>query len=160
MAARFKCHITPGWLLTQEVNHFRKINIMPSLANITIKKADGTTDVVYTAVAGAAGDNNAAIFRNNTVGTTLAERPTLLVKSTNNANKTARRIRVDFSWPLVTTDSGGNKTVIGRATGDCSFLAPQNQDASVIKEQAYQFGNLIASAMVKASFEEGYAPRS
>lgn len=45
---------------------------MPTLANITIKKADGTTDVVYTAIAGAAGDNTPAMFRNETIGTTLA----------------------------------------------------------------------------------------
>lgn len=133
---------------------------MPTLANITIKKADGTTDVVYTAIAGAAGDNVPAIFRNNTVGTTLAERPTLLIKSASNGPRTARRIRGDFAWPTVTTDSGGNKTITGRTTGEFSFLAPQNQDATVIKEQAYQFGNLIASALIKASMEEGYAPRA
>lgn len=133
---------------------------MPTLANITIKKADGTTDVVYSAIAGAAGDNVPAIFRNNTVGTTLAERPTLLVKSTSNSPRTARRVRGDFAWPTVTTDAAGNKTITGRSTGEFSFLAPQNQDAAIIKEQAYQFANLVASAIVKASMEEGYAPRA
>lgn len=133
---------------------------MPNLANITIKKADGTTDVVYTAVAGSSGDGSPAIFRNNTVGTTLSERPTLLVKSTSNGPKTARRLRLDFSWPTVATDAGGNKTVTGRMTGDASFLVPQNQTVELISEQAYQFGNLVASAIIKASAAEGYAPRS
>lgn len=133
---------------------------MPSLANITIKKADGTTDVVYTAVAGSSGDGSPAIFRNDNVGTTLAERPTLLVKTTSNGPKTARRLRGDFSWPIVTTDSGGNKTINGRMAGDFSFLVPQNQTVEVIQEQAHQFGNLVASAIIKASAVEGYAPRS
>lgn len=133
---------------------------MPTLANIVIKKADGTTDVTYTAIASSAGDGTPAIFRNNTVGTTLAERPTLLIKSTSNGPRTARRVRVDFSWPTVTSDAGGNKTITGRMSGDASVLIPQNQDASTIKEQAHQFGNLIAAALVKASFDEGYAPRS
>lgn len=133
---------------------------MPSLANITIKKADGTTDVVYTAIAGSAGDGTPAIFRNDTVGTTLSERPTLLVRASSNGPKTARRLRVDFSWPTVSTDSGGNKVVNGRMVGDASFLIPQNQTPEVISEQAYQFGNLVASAIITASAVEGYAPRS
>lgn len=131
---------------------------MPSLANITVKKADGTTDVVYTAVQGAAGENP-ALFRNNTVGTTAAERPTLLVKAASNGNNTARRVRVDFSWPIASQDAGGNKVIAGRMTGEASVLVPQNQDLAVIKEQAYQFGNLLGSALVKACFDEGYAPR-
>lgn len=133
---------------------------MPSLANITVKKADGTTDVVYTAIASAASDGSPALFRNNTVGTTVAERPTLLIAAKDNGPKTARRVNVDFSWPLVQTDAGGNKTVSGRATGSASFLAPQNQDYAVIEEQAHQFGNLIGSALVRACFSEGMGPRS
>lgn len=132
---------------------------MPTLANITIKKADGTTDVVYTAIAGAAGDNTPAMFRNETIGTTLAERPSLLIRSLSNGPKTARRVNVDFSWPLTSQDAGGNKIVSGRMTGTASVLIPQNQDVTVINEQATQFANLMGSLLVKASFKDGFAPR-
>lgn len=132
---------------------------MPTLANITVKKADGTTDVIYTAVAGAAGDKTPAVFRNNTVGTSLAERPTLLVSSRDNGPKTGRRVDINFSWPLSTVDAGGNKTITGRMTGTASVLVPQNQDVTAINEQASQFGNLIGSALVKSSLAEGFAPR-
>jgi hypothetical protein len=132
---------------------------MPTLANITVKKADGTTDVIYTAIAGAAGDRTPAVFRNDTVGTTIAERPSLLVSSKDNGTKTGRRVDINFSWPLTSEDAGGNKLITGRMTGTCSVLIPQNQDASTILEQAYQFGNLIGSTLIKASFGDGYAPR-
>lgn len=132
---------------------------MPTLANITIKKADGTTDVVYTAIAGAAGDNTPAMFRNETIGTTLAERPSLLIRSLSNGPKTARRVNVDFSWPLTSQDAGGNKIVSGRMTGTASVLIPQNQDVTIINEQAAQFANLIGSLLVKSSFKDGFAPR-
>lgn len=132
---------------------------MPTLANITVKKANGTTDVIYTAVAGAAGDNTPALFRNDTVGTTLAERPTLLIRSLSNGPKTARRINVDYSWPITSQDAGGNKTISGRMTGNASCLVPQNQDVAAIAEQAHQFANLIGSVMMKACFNEGFAPR-
>jgi hypothetical protein len=87
------------------------------------------------------------------------ERPTLLVKASDNGPKTARRVRVDFSWPIPATDAGGNKVLAGRMSGEASVLIPQNQDPAVMKEQAYQFGNLIGSALLKASFDEGAAPR-
>jgi len=132
---------------------------MPTLANITVKKADGTTDVTYTAVAGAAGDRTPAAFRNNTVGTTISERPTLLISSKDNGPRTGRRVDINFSWPMTTVDAGGNKSIVGRMTGTASVLVPQNQEASVIAEQAHQFGNLIGSSIVKASINEGYAPR-
>lgn len=132
---------------------------MPALANITVKKADGTTDVIYTAIAGASGDKTPAVFRNNTVGTVLAERPTLLVSSRDNGPKTGRRVDVSFAWPIPATDAGGNKVIAGRMTGTASVLIPQNQDVAVIKEQAYQYGNLLAAALIKASFDEGFAPR-
>lgn len=131
---------------------------MPQLANIVIKKADGTTDVTYVGIAASTG-NSPAVFRNNTVGTTVAERPSLLIASRDNGTRTARRVDVNYSWPLVEQDSGGNKRVTGRMTGSASVLIPQSQGADVIKEQAHQFGNLMAAAIVKASFEEGYAPR-
>lgn len=131
---------------------------MPTLANIVIKKADGTTDVTYTAIKGAAGDGVPAVFRNDNVGTTLAERPTLAVKSSSNKQNTLRRVRGDFAWPTVQTDSGGQKIVNGRTSGDFNFAAPQNQEFATIKEQAYQFGNLVASAIIKSAMAEGNAP--
>lgn len=122
-------------------------------------KADGTTDVIYTGVTVSAGDNSPAVYRNNTVGTTLAERPSLLISSKSNGPKTARRVDVNYSWPIMSQDSGGNKLLSGRMTGSASVLIPQNQDVALIKEQAYQFGNLMATAIVKTALESGYAPR-
>jgi hypothetical protein len=132
---------------------------MPAIANITVKKADGTTDVIYTAVTGASGDNSPAVFSNNTVGTVVAERPTLLVSSKDNGTKTARRVSIDYSWPITTQDAGGNKIVSGRMTGTASVLIPQNQPTAAISEQAYQFCNLMAASLIKQSINDGYSPR-
>jgi hypothetical protein len=132
---------------------------MPVLANITIKKFNGTTDVIYTAVAGASGDNSPAVFRNGTEGTTLAENPTFLISSKANGPKTGRRINVEFSWPTKTVDASGNVTITGRAAGSATLLVPQNQTVATINEMGSQFGNLLGATLTKACFVEGYAPR-
>lgn len=132
---------------------------MPILADITIKAADGSTDVTYTALQGAAGPGNPAIFRNETVGSSNAQRPSLLVRATDNANKTSRRVRVDFSWPIV-SEVGGVQTFVGRMAGEATVVIPQSQGASVIEEQAAQFSNLVGSALIRECFSTGYAPRS
>lgn len=133
---------------------------MPTMANITIKKADGTTDVIWTALQASAGDSMPATWRNNTVGTTLAQRPTFSVSSKWNGPKTGRRTTGNYAWPITQTDSTGNVVVVGVNPASFSFLSVQNQDPALIKEQAYQFANLVANAIIKASMEEGYAPRS
>lgn len=132
---------------------------MPTMANITVKKADGTTDVIYTAVAGSSGDKTPAIWRNQTVGTTPAEYPMLTLTSRANGAGTARRVDFSYTWPVTSQDAGGNKVVDGRANFTGSFLVPQNQANSVIQEQVYQGCNLIASALVKSSVADGFAPR-
>lgn len=133
---------------------------MPNMANIVIKKADGTTDVTWTAIAAAGGDGIPAVWRNNSVGTTVAERPNLQASAKWNGPGTARRVNVAMSWPMSVTAPDGTVTITGNSPGSATFLAPQNMSAAEIKERAYQFGNLIASAIIKACFEEGYAPRS
>lgn len=133
---------------------------MPTMANITIKKADGTTDVVWTALASSSGDGSPAVWRNNTVGTTVAERPTLSVSARANGSGTARRVNGAFHWPVSAAATDGSVTIKGDSPGSFTFLAPQNLTQADINERAYQFGNLVATAIIKASMAEGLAPRA
>lgn len=133
---------------------------MPTMANITIKKADGTTDVEWTALASSSGDNSPAVWRNNTVGTTVAERPTLSVSARANGTGTARRVNGVFHWPVSVVATDGSVTIKGDSPGSFTFLAPQNLTQTDINERAYQFGNLIAAAIIKESMAEGLAPRA
>lgn len=132
---------------------------MPTLANITVKKADGTTDVVYTALTGSSGDKTPARWRNATVGVMPAESALFEISSRSNAAGTARRVDVNYVWPTTRQDAGGNKVVDGKMSATASILIPQNQTAAVLGEQCHQFANLLASALVKATLVEGYAPR-
>lgn len=131
---------------------------MPQMANITVKKADGTTDVVYTQKTPAAGDKSPAVWKNDTVGTVLAARPVFTLISADNGTRKARRLRTSFIWPKTITDGNGNVIVQGGASSESSHLVPQDMSAADIAEFAAQYANLLASALIKASVNEGYAP--
>lgn len=131
---------------------------MPNMANIVIKKADGTTDVTYTAASPAAGDKSPAVWKNASVGTILAARPTFSITLMDNGTKKARRARTTFLWPKTRTDTAGNVSVVGGASGESSHLIPQDMTSAEIAEYVAQFANLLASALIKQSLNDGYAP--
>jgi len=131
---------------------------MPSMANITIKKADGTTDVVYTAATPSAGDKSPAVWKNQTVGTVLASRPTFTLTGMDNGTKKARRMRSSFSWPKTRVDALSNVVVVGGASSESSHLIPQDMTPSEIGEYVAQYANLLASALIKQALNDGYAP--
>lgn len=131
---------------------------MPNMANITVKKADGTTDVVYTAATPAAGDKSPAVWKNTTVGTVLAARPTFTLVSMDNGTRKARRLRTSFMWPKTRTDALSNVIVSGGASSESSHLIPQDMTPQEIDEYVSQYANLLASALIKSSMTSGYAP--
>lgn len=131
---------------------------MPTMANIVIKKADGTTDVTYTSAAPSAGDKSPAVWKNATVGTILAARPTFTLVMADNGTKKARRARSTFYWPKMRVDAAGNVTVVGGASSESSHLIPQDMTLVEISEYVTQYANLLASELIKRSMTDGYAP--
>lgn len=131
---------------------------MPNMANITIKKNDGTTDVVYTAVVPSSGDKNSAIWRNLTVGTAAAHRPQLALMSMSNGPKTARRLEAKLTYPTLATGTDGKVNVVDKVIVDCSAIVPLGMVDTDIAEAVSQAFNLFASVLIKDSVKSGYAP--
>jgi len=50
---------------------------MPTMGNIVVKKADGTTDITYSSVVPSAGDTSPAIWQSQTVGSAPLHYPQL-----------------------------------------------------------------------------------
>lgn len=128
------------------------------IADITVKKADGTTDVVYTAITGAAGDGAPAIWHGQSQGSTVATHPKFEVRSAWNGPKTARRVSHKFEFP-VELNKDGIITVTDKVIGEGSILVPQNLAETNIKERVYQYTNLLAAALIKEAMASGFAPR-
>nr|QDH89291.1 MAG: hypothetical protein H3RhizoL13507e1361_000002 [Leviviridae sp.] len=131
---------------------------MPSLANITVKKNDGTTDIVWSGVAASAGDKSPALWRSLTVGAAPAFQPAMKMTSRDNGTKSARRVDVEVTYPYTTTGTDGKTYLAEKAIFTGSFVAPQAMPAADYDEAVAQAMNLMASTLVKQSFQAGFSP--
>lgn len=130
---------------------------MPTLANITIKKADGTTDITWTGVAASAGDKSPALWRSLTVGSAPAFQPTLRVTSRANGPGTARRVDAEVVYPYTTTGTDGKTYLAERSMLALSFLLPNGMPTETGNEAAAQAARLIGSPLFIQMLQAGFA---
>lgn len=126
---------------------------MPNMANITVKNA-ANADVVYVAGSPSSGDRVPARWKQNAAGTNWASRPELSVVMRSNARNTTRILEGTFKFPI--TDVDGVITDV--IPGSFSFTSVNSVDSTKVNDAFIQFGNLIASALVRACASEGYSP--
>lgn len=132
---------------------------MPSMANITVKAANGTTDVVYTAMAPSSGDGVAAVWRNEAAGAATAFKPSFSLVSKFNGNKTARRLNATYYMPQTATDSTTGLTrVVNSIPITFSCALPIEVPQTNIDEAVHQLTNLLSSTLVRDALKAGYAP--
>lgn len=132
---------------------------MPNMANITVKKADGTTDIVYNAASPSAGDQSPAIWRQNSASNIMGHRPRVTMVLRDNAAKTGRVFQCAGSYPIVFTDPVNSKVSL-MATVPLRFegTLPAGVTDAQLQEAVFQFGNLCVSALFRAALTEQYAP--
>lgn len=131
---------------------------MPNMANVTVKKNDGTTDVVYTAVVPSAGDKTPAIWKNQTLGTASAHRPELKLTSRENGVGSARRVEGVYTYPTLATGTDGKVNVVDRCIVNFSAVVPKGMPDADVNEAVSQCVNMLSSTLLKDSFKSGYAP--
>lgn len=137
---------------------------MPSLANLTVKKADETTNIVYDGIVAASGDTGSAMWRQDTGAAAALPngmRATLYMQTQWNGPKTARRAVITFKRPYPLLNSTTNRyesqdAVVGRL----EITVPQAIPAAEINESVFQFLNCLGltSGLIKLSTAAGYAP--
>lgn len=131
---------------------------MPSMANITVKKADNTTDILWTAIVASGGDKSPAIWRSDTFGGNVGQRPELRIKSSPDGSGKGRRVEGSFTYPQLYTDTTtGLTNVWKRSNISFSGLTSLEMTDAALAEFAAQFGNLLASALVKSINSSGYS---
>lgn len=131
---------------------------MPSMANITIKKNDGTTDIVYTAMAPSSGDGVSAVWRATGVGSASAHAPELRLSSREASKGTKRALRATFMYPQIATNTTtGITSVVQRSMASVDWTCPKDMSVTDIQEYASQFANLIASVLIKDCVKSGFS---
>lgn len=130
---------------------------MPTIANITIKKYDTVTDIVWSSINGSAGDKQPAIWRSNTVGGNVAVRPEFraMARTSGAADAQVRRVNAEFFYPEYYTIDGQQK-VVNKCWGAFAFNAPLAAADVARQEAAVQFTGLLRA--IVSDIVSGYMP--
>lgn len=135
---------------------------MPSMASITVKKNDGTTDIVFDALTASGGEGIPAVWRQdtgNTAGLPVGLRASFVLASKWNGPKTARQMKFDLNFPYAVQDSTTTLySAKDRVVYSGIITIPQAIPSSAINEAVAQGLNLLAAALTKSSAQAGYAP--
>lgn len=136
---------------------------MPAMANLTVKKADETTNIVYDALTGAAGDGSKAVWRQDTgaaAGMPVGHRAILEMRTSENGPRTARRANIDYKRPYSTQNSVTTKYEASDTfLMNISAVIPKAIPASEIAESVHQALNCAAQALIKDALKAGYSPQ-
>lgn len=94
---------------------------MPTMAALSVKKADETTNITYDVLTPSPGDGGVAVWRQDTgaaAGMPVGQRATLTVGAGFNGPRTARRLTLTFKRPYSYIDANGKRFAgPGRAFG-------------------------------------------
>jgi len=129
------------------------------MADITVKKNDGVTNITYTAKVPAGGDGTAAIWRSESVGTAPAHFPELRFSARDVRKGLARAPRTTFVYPMTSTNSTtGVTSVVDKIRIGSDWDIPKNVTQAAIDEAVSQYANLLAAALTVSCLKAGYAP--
>lgn len=135
---------------------------MPTMASITVKKYDGTTDIVFDQQTGAGGEGIPAVWRQDTgniAGLPVGLRSTFSLRTKSNGPKTARQMSFELVFPYAVQDSTTTLYAAkDRVVYTGNITIPNAIPSTQINEAIAQGLNLLASSLVKSAGYAGYAP--
>lgn len=127
---------------------------MPAMADITIKKADALTDVVYKSRQPSAGDGSPARWSPDTTGA-RGTSPTYEAHA-GRSGTSKRKVHTSLVYPVV-RDVGGTPALIGVARGVTTFTFDLAFTDSEIAEAVAAHCNLTGAVVVRSMYQEGYS---
>nr|URG15279.1 MAG: coat protein [Leviviridae sp.] len=131
---------------------------MPTIANLTIKKNDGTTDIVWTGIQPSSGDGTPATWKSQTVGSASAHQPEFRLSARDASKGASRVIRSTFRYPQIATNTTtGVTSVVSTAFGSTEFSFPKGMSSADINEAVSQLFNLLTTSLLKDCHKQGYA---
>jgi len=134
---------------------------MAAQTSLTVKKLDGTTDIIYDALVASAGDSIPAIWRQDTGqagGKPTGLRPTFSMAAKWNGPKTARQVLFEYRYPYVTQDSTTTRySSTDQVVVKTIVTLPQSIPSSELSEATTQALQLCGLSAVRSQTWSGYA---
>jgi len=131
---------------------------MAAMANITVKKNDGTTDIIYTAVTPSSGDKSPAIWKAQSVGSAQSHQPELRLSGRDAQSGSKRALRSTYVYPQIATNSTTSITsVVDKAMAATDWNFPKGMAQTDINEFVTQYANLLVATLVKDCVKSGYS---
>lgn len=128
------------------------------MADIVVKKFDGTTDVTFAKLTPSAGDKSPAVWRQSVASGIPNAAPVCTVTSKSSVNKQVRIVEGEILFPITATNSTtGVTTVVDRDKFTFSFQLKANYAQTWHDEAATQAANVVASALMREILREGYS---
>jgi hypothetical protein len=128
------------------------------MASITVKKADGTTDIVFDAVTASGGESSPAVWRQDTgaaAGLPVGLRSTFKLASKWNGPKTARQMTFEVVMPYAVQDSTTTLySAKDRIVMTGVITMPQAIPSANLNE-VNQALNLLAATLTKSCVQAG-----
>lgn len=132
---------------------------MPNMADITVKKNDGTTDVIYVAKQPSSGDGTPAVWKLDGSFTSDHQKPVFTFSSMESGDRRSRRVKMTYRYPQVYTDTATGLVKVANVTPwEVSGTLPKEMPQTVLDEAAAQLANLFKAALIQAAAKAGYAP--
>lgn len=135
---------------------------MPSMASITVKKNDGTTDIIYDQLTAASSNGSDAEWRQDTGATAampVGHRAVMRCRSFWNGNRSARKLVIVYERPYsVLNTTTGRYETRHKQMLRVEVTNPVEIPSSELNEGIAQAINLLDSPLIVASCQTGFAP--
>lgn len=134
---------------------------MAAMAPLTVKKYDGTTDIIYAAIAPSNGDGTDAIWRQDAANANpYALRPTIKMRVRSSADKKARNAEINAFYPALVTDTTTSLVTSNGGVRLKLFVSvDQHVTIGACLEGSAQLLNALSTTLIKTAVSEGYAPQ-
>jgi hypothetical protein len=131
---------------------------MPQISDLTVKKADAVTDVVYQGLVPSAGDKSPAKWFLTAAGAAPVYRPSLVLLSEDNGNRTARRFKGTYRYPVWATGTDGVTRIIDTYVEEFTITRPVGMSDTAVAEAVAQRSRLGLTTLYRDAVIQGYAP--
>lgn len=128
---------------------------MPTMADMTVKKNDGTTDIVWNNAGPGGGDGVPAIWRPSSIGASVAKRPAARFW-TMSSSQAIRVCRFTTTFPLVDAVTGA---INGYITTSEEIKIPVIALDVDVNEAIAQSGNLRDHSLIVSALQSVSTPR-